>query len=75
MDTQTIPSADPKPARAAGRPAHAQDKDDVVIDCKIDELYYGTFKAVRDTQIPIKKNSITRSSGPPDAAKVRCCAA
>jgi len=75
MDTQTIPSADPKPARATGRPSPAQDKDDVVINCKIDELYYGTFKAVRDTQIPIKKNSITAFIGPSGCGKstvLRC---
>ena len=47
----------------------------MVIDCKIDELYYGTFKAVRDTQIPIKKNSITAFIGPSGCGKstvLRC---
>jgi len=47
----------------------------VVIDCKIKELYYGTFKAVRDTQIPIKKNSITAFIGPSGCGKstvLRC---
>jgi phosphate transport system ATP-binding protein len=75
MDTQTIPSTDPKPVRAAVRPAAGQDKDDVVIDCKIDELYYGTFKAVRDTRIPIKRNSITAFIGPSGCGKstvLRC---
>jgi phosphate transport system ATP-binding protein len=75
MDTQTIPNADPKPPRVAGRPAPAKDTEEVVIDCKIDELYYGTFKAVRDTQIPIKKNSITAFIGPSGCGKstvLRC---
>jgi phosphate transport system ATP-binding protein len=75
MDTQTIPTGDPKPIRAAGRSAPVKDKDDVVIDCKIDELYYGTFKAVRDTQIPIKRNSITAFIGPSGCGKstvLRC---
>jgi phosphate transport system ATP-binding protein len=75
MDTQTVPSTDPKPVRAAVRPAAGQDKDDVVIDCKIDELYYGTFKAVRDTRIPIKRNSITAFIGPSGCGKstvLRC---
>ena len=76
MDSQTIASADPKPARAADRPAPVKDdRDDVVIDCKIDELHYGTFKAVRDTQIPIKKNSITAFIGPSGCGKstvLRC---
>jgi len=75
MDTQTIPSTDPKPVRSTARPVPVQDKDEVVIDCKIDELYYGTFKAVRDTQIPIKKNSITAFIGPSGCGKstvLRC---
>src|SRR5208283_355416 len=47
----------------------------VVIDCKIEELYYGTFKAVRDTAIPVKKNSITAFIGPSGCGKstvLRC---
>ena len=27
---------------------------DIVIDCHIKDLHYGTFKAVRDTTIPIR---------------------
>src|SRR5262247_398233 len=76
MEPQTIPSSDAKAARPASRPAPvAQDKDEVVMDCKIDELYYGTFKAVRDTRIPIKKNSITAFIGPSGCGKstvLRC---
>src|SRR5262249_55994185 len=76
MDPQTIPSSDAKVGRPASRPASvAQDKDEVIMDCKIDELYYGTFKAVRDTQIPIKKNSITAFIGPSGCGKstvLRC---
>jgi phosphate transport system ATP-binding protein len=50
-------------------------REDVVVDCNIRELYYGTFKAVRDTQIPIKKNSITAFIGPSGCGKstvLRC---
>ena len=75
MDMQTIPSAGPKPARAASRPLPVEGKDDVVIDCNINELYYGTFKAVRDTRIPIKKNAITALIGPSGCGKstvLRC---
>jgi len=75
MDMQTIPSAGPKPARAASRPLPVEGKDDVVIDCNINELYYGTFKAVRDTRIPIKKNAITAFIGPSGCGKstvLRC---
>jgi len=49
--------------------------EDVVMDCHIRELYYGNFKAVRDTQIPIKKNSITAFIGPSGCGKstvLRC---
>jgi len=62
-------SNDPSPA-VAGSP-----KDDVVMDCDIKELYYGTFKAVRDTKIPIKKNAITAFIGPSGCGKstvLRC---
>jgi phosphate transport system ATP-binding protein len=48
---------------------------DVVIDCHIKDLHYGTFKAVRDTTIPIRKNSITAFIGPSGCGKstvLRC---
>jgi phosphate transport system ATP-binding protein len=48
---------------------------DVVIECDIKELYYGTFKAVRDTKIPVLKNSITAFIGPSGCGKstvLRC---
>ncbi len=48
---------------------------EVVIDCHIRELYYGTFKAVRDTTIPIVKKSITAFIGPSGCGKstvLRC---
>jgi len=47
----------------------------VVIDCRIRELYYGTFKAVRDTAIPVLKGSITAFIGPSGCGKstvLRC---
>jgi len=50
-------------------------RQDVVIDCQIDELFYGTFKAVRDTAVPIKKNAITAFIGPSGCGKstvLRC---
>lgn len=42
---------------------------EVIIDCNIKELYYGTFQAVRDTHIPIKKGSITAFIGPSGCGK------
>jgi len=47
----------------------------VVVDCHIRELYYGSFKAVRDTTIPVRKNSITAFIGPSGCGKstvLRC---
>ena len=46
-----------------------------MLDCHIKDLHYGTFKAVRDTAIPIKKNSITAFIGPSGCGKstvLRC---
>ena len=46
-----------------------------MVDCHIRELYYGSFKAVRDTAIPVKKNSITAFIGPSGCGKstvLRC---
>lgn len=54
-------------------PANTQG--DVVIDCNIRELYYGDFKAVRDTRIPIHKGAITAFIGPSGCGKstvLRC---
>jgi len=48
---------------------------DVIIDCQVKELYYGTFKAVRDTDVPITKGSITAFIGPSGCGKstvLRC---
>ncbi len=48
---------------------------EVVIDCNIKQLYYGAFKAVRDTTIPIAKNAITAFIGPSGCGKstvLRC---
>ncbi|MBI1370356.1 MAG: phosphate ABC transporter ATP-binding protein [Planctomycetes bacterium] len=48
---------------------------DIVIDCHIKELYYGSFKAVRDTHIPIERGTITAFIGPSGCGKstaLRC---
>jgi len=68
MSTGMVPNTGPQPPIP---PA----KDDVIMDCDIQELYYGTFKAVRDTKIPIKKNAITAFIGPSGCGKstvLRC---
>src|SRR5262249_30748936 len=54
LTDHTATASTPVDASRAARP-----DTDVVIECSIRELYYGSFKAVRDTAIPIEKNSIT----------------
>ncbi|QDV70535.1 Phosphate import ATP-binding protein PstB [Rosistilla carotiformis] len=46
-----------------------------VIDCKIDNLYYGKFRAVRDSHIPVQQGQITAFIGPSGCGKstaLRC---
>src|SRR5262245_37797942 len=48
---------------------------DTLIDCKIDEVHYGWFKAVRDVDIKIKRGTITAFIGPSGCGKstvLRC---
>jgi phosphate transport system ATP-binding protein len=47
----------------------------VAIQCKIEELYYGDFLAVRDSSVPIKNKRITGFIGPSGCGKstvLRC---
>src|SRR5262252_10592630 len=47
----------------------------VIIDCKIDHLYYGKFLAVRDSHIPVEQGKITAFIGPSGCGKstaLRC---
>jgi phosphate transport system ATP-binding protein len=49
--------------------------DDIVIECNIDRMFYGPFKAVRDTKLPIHRGSITAFIGPSGCGKssaLRC---
>src|SRR5262245_22041837 len=48
---------------------------DVLIDVKLKSIFYGDFRAVRDTDLPIKKGSITAFIGPSGCGKstvLRC---
>jgi phosphate transport system ATP-binding protein len=48
---------------------------DYIIDINLNELYYGQFKAVRDTRLKIKKRAITAFIGPSGCGKstvLRC---
>src|SRR6201981_1322243 len=59
--------------RSNGEPAGNGNQ--VIIDCNIRQLYYGTFRAVRDTSIPVLKNTITAFIGPSGCGKstvLRC---
>jgi phosphate transport system ATP-binding protein len=63
------------PAAPIVNGARAPLNGDAVIDCNISELFYGTFKAVRDTRIPIAKGTITAFIGPSGCGKstvLRC---
>jgi phosphate transport system ATP-binding protein len=42
---------------------------DVVIDCDVEQIYYGNFLAVRDSKVPIEKNKITGFIGPSGCGK------
>jgi len=66
---QTAPHTAPADAGTNGSNGAA------VIDCNIKELYYGNFKAVRDTHVPIQKGTITAFIGPSGCGKstvLRC---
>ena len=41
----------------------------VVMDCKLDRIFYGNFMAVRDSHVPIEKNKITGFIGPSGCGK------
>ncbi|HXI31510.1 MAG TPA: phosphate ABC transporter ATP-binding protein PstB [Vicinamibacterales bacterium] len=61
----------PRPVQGAS----GSDRSNVVLDVHIKELHYGTFKAVRDTEVPIARNSITAFIGPSGCGKstvLRC---
>ncbi|WP_228766994.1 phosphate ABC transporter ATP-binding protein PstB [Thiomicrorhabdus heinhorstiae] len=44
-------------------------KGPVVIDCDVKNIYYGDFRAVRDSRIPIEKNKVTGFIGPSGCGK------
>jgi phosphate transport system ATP-binding protein len=67
-------SATPQPT-PVNSTAVGIDSNQVIIDCKIDNLYYGKFRAVRDSHIPIEKGRITAFIGPSGCGKstaLRC---
>ena len=63
-----------EPMTAFKAASNRKDDGEVVIDCHIDELYYGNCKAVRDTKSPSAKVGSRPSSGLRAAARVQCSA-
>ena len=75
MSSSALPNPGAKPNVPPPAAMAPNANDAPVMDCDIKELYYGTFKAVRDTTIPIKKNAITAFIGPSGCGKstvLRC---
>ena len=70
------PAAMPAMSSAgAAKAAASSGAPHVVIDCKINKLYYGAFLAVRDTDISVSSNDITAFIGPSGCGKstvLRC---
>jgi len=49
--------------------ATTNEHSNVVIDCKLDKVFYGNFQAVRDSHVPIQKGQITGFIGPSGCGK------
>jgi phosphate transport system ATP-binding protein len=49
--------------------ARDRTSDGMIMDCRIQRLYYGNFLAVRDTDLPIIPNEITSFIGPSGCGK------
>src|ERR1035438_8754077 len=65
----------PESASSQSGPTNGSADPSVVMDCSIKELFYGTFKAVRDAKVPVQKNAITAFIGPSGCGKstvLRC---
>ena len=56
------------PATAAGKRA-VNDDGSVLMDCRVNRIFYGQFLAVRDAEIPIVKHEITAFIGPSGCGK------
>jgi len=72
-----IPMSAPDAAKAPAltRAASAVERGPLVMDCRIQRIYYGQFLAVRDADVPIAKNQITAFIGPSGCGKstvLRC---
>ncbi len=50
-------------------PANIPTRNNIVMDCQIEKVFYGDFLAVRDSEVPIEKNKITGFIGPSGCGK------
>lgn len=53
----------------AGAITNAQLPEDVILDCRAERIYYTDFLAVRDSNVPIRKNKVTGFIGPSGCGK------
>ena len=56
-------------AAAQSVPGTAAADRDVILDCRVQKIFYGDFLAVRDSDVPIGKNEITGFIGPSGCGK------
>jgi len=57
------------PGHASGNGAPSANGDSVLIDINISEMFYGDFKAVRDTRLTLPRKTITAFIGPSGCGK------
>jgi phosphate transport system ATP-binding protein len=50
-------------------PAKEMNDPDIVLDCHAERIFYGDFLAVRNSRVPIRKNTITGFIGPSGCGK------
>lgn len=62
-------NATPEMMAANTAPATAPARNDIVMDCQIDKVFYGDFLAVRASKVPIEKNKIIGFIGPSGCGK------
>jgi phosphate transport system ATP-binding protein len=83
MDTETVttPETNQGPSdaivsvNAPSRDSHADDAREVVFDIADLSVFYGSYRAVRDVNLPIRRNEITAMIGPSGCGKttvLRC---
>lgn len=59
----------PDMAAAGTTPVNAPTRNNMVMDCQLEKVFYGDFLAVRDSKMPIEKNKITGFIGPSGCGK------